>query len=118
MIDGTPLSIGEVAARLNVTVSQVRWLEHQRLVSPQLDADGRRQYLPHVVTFLRFYWSARRLGLTHEEVVRVAESADKHHVPSTASLRDVLAEWREEASRRETAITALMRATDQEHARP
>ena len=68
MIDGRPLSIGEIAARLNVTISQLRWLEHQGLVSPQLDAAGRRWYLPHVVAFL--HWAGdpkqderKRMGL-------------------------------------------------------
>jgi len=72
----TPLSVGEVAARVGLSVHTLRWYEQEGLVEPiERDSAGRRRYGPGDVEWLMLLIKLRGTGMPVRDMRRYAELA-------------------------------------------
>jgi DNA-binding transcriptional MerR regulator len=69
-------SVGEVAARVGLTVHTLRWYEQEGLVEPVgRDSAGRRRYTKEDVDWLVLLTKLRRTGMPVRDMRRYAELA-------------------------------------------
>jgi MerR family redox-sensitive transcriptional activator SoxR len=63
-----PLSISEVARKVGLRPSAIRYYEQIRLLPPALRSSGQRRYDPSTLHRLAIIQRARRLGFTLDEI--------------------------------------------------
>ena len=67
------MKIGELADRLNITASRIRFYEKRGLLSPDRRWDnGYRDYSPADVDFLKMVLTAQKLGFSLREIGEMA----------------------------------------------
>jgi DNA-binding transcriptional MerR regulator len=75
-VTDAPLSVGEVAARVGLSVHTLRWYEQEGLVEPiERDSAGRRRYGPGDVDWLLLLMKLRGTGMPVRDMRRYAELA-------------------------------------------
>ncbi|HTK07658.1 MAG TPA: MerR family transcriptional regulator [Ktedonobacteraceae bacterium] len=65
------LTIGEVARRAGIRASAIRYYESIQLLPPAQRSSGRRLYGPEVLERLAFIQTARQLGFSLSEILRL-----------------------------------------------
>jgi MerR family transcriptional regulator, redox-sensitive transcriptional activator SoxR len=85
MLDAT-LAIGQVAARTGLSVSAIRFYERKGLLHEPERVSGRRRYAETVVQRLGIIGTAKRAGLSLDEISVLLSSSDKG-APAHEQLR-------------------------------
>jgi MerR family transcriptional regulator, redox-sensitive transcriptional activator SoxR len=104
------LSIGEVARRVGVRPSAIRFYESAGLLAPPERSSGWRSYEPSVVERLQVIRSAREIGFSLDEIRQLLDGFSPD-VPPSERWRALAAEKLPEvhgAIRRATALKRLL----------
>ena len=82
------LTVGEVAAKVGLSVHTLRWYEQEGLVAPvDRDAAGRRRYRPEDLEWLQLLIRLRTTGMPVREMRRYAEMVRSGSATVTERLR-------------------------------
>ncbi|QBJ97431.1 redox-sensitive transcriptional activator SoxR [Rhodococcus sp. ABRD24] len=97
------LSVGEVAARVGIATSAVRFYEDQGLITSERTAGNQRRYRRHVLRRLSLVLVAKRLGIPLSEVAEVFATLPADHMPGKRDWDRISRQWAAhlEARRRE-----------------
>ena len=97
------LSISEVARRVGLKPSALRYYEHAGILTPPGRVNGRRRYDPDVLTRLAIIQLAQQAGFTLSEIRTLFEGFAQDTTPS--------ARWRDLAKTKISEIDDLVRRT-------
>ena len=97
------LSISEVARKVGMKPSALRYYEHAGILPPPARVNGRRRYDPNVLTRLAIIQPAQQAGFPLSEVRTLFEGFAQDATPS--------ARWRDLAKRKLPEIDDLLRRT-------
>jgi len=103
------LRIGQLAARVGMTVKAIRYYEALGLLDPaQRAANGYRVYPPVAIGHLQFIGRAKTLGLSLEEIKRLFHTAKAGESGALrAQVSELLDEKLEETDRQIAELQAL-----------
>ena len=101
------LTIGEVAARSGLTVSQVRFYERRGLIAPPRDRGGRRRFARGQLRRLAFIRAAQRLGLSLARIRDALTVAPPDRAPTRSEWAALADGLRDELTARIEALTRL-----------
>lgn len=89
MSQSATLSIGELARRVGVSVSAIRFYEARGLVASVRSGGNQRRFLRSDIRRLSFALIAQRLGLTLAEIETALATLPKDQAPSAADWRAI-----------------------------
>ncbi|SFJ30614.1 redox-sensitive transcriptional activator SoxR [Jannaschia pohangensis] len=100
------LSIGQVAERTGLSISQIRFYEAEGLIAPPRNRGGQRRFPRAELRRLAFIRVAQRLGLPLARI-RAALSPATARPPTPAEWSRIAADIRDELTDRIEALTRL-----------
>jgi MerR family redox-sensitive transcriptional activator SoxR len=103
------LPIGQVARRTGVSVSALRYYEHEGLVHAERTPGGQRAYRRDTLRRVSFIRIAQTVGLSLEEIRRAMASLPQGRTPGKADWARLSASWR---PRLDDQIASLVRLRD------
>ena len=108
-------SIGEVAAKLGIAPSTIRYYESERLLPPAVRKSGRRRYLQEDIQVIQAVVAARNMGLSIASIRAIKPSIgrlskDRH--PIETFLQDLLTETDRKIGELTAQRNALREALD------
>ena len=103
------LTIGQVARRTGVSVSALRYYEHEGLVHPERSPGGQRAYPRDALRRISFIRIAQTVGLSLDEIRQAMASLPEGRTPSKADWARLSASWR---PRLDDQIASLVRLRD------
>lgn len=101
------LTIGEVAHRVGIATSAVRFYEEQGLISSVRTAGNQRRYPRHVLRRLSIINYAKRLGIPLAEVATVFEQLPADRMPAKRDWTHISRRWTDMLDERRRRIEAL-----------
>lgn len=101
------LSIGQVADRLGVAVSAIRFYEDKGLVSAERSATGQRRFQRSSIRRLSFLMVAQRLGYSLAEIGSLLAELPEGRAPNEDDWERIGTEFRAGIDRRITELQAL-----------
>ncbi|MEM9232675.1 MAG: redox-sensitive transcriptional activator SoxR [Pseudomonadota bacterium] len=101
------ISIGQLAERVGVSVSAVRFYESKGLLCPIRNAGGQRRFLRSDIRRLSFVLIAQQIGLTLEEIREKLDALPAGRNPTKADWSGMSRTFREDIERRITVLTRL-----------
>lgn len=81
------ISIGDLAARVGVSVSAIRFYEAKGLIEPFRNSGGQRRFLRSDIRRLSFILIAQQLGLTIEEIRAELAKLPNGRTPNAADWK-------------------------------
>jgi MerR family redox-sensitive transcriptional activator SoxR len=106
----TQLSIGELAARADISVPTARYYESLGLISSQRTSSNQRRYRRGTLRRVAFISAAQRIGLTLAEIGETLALLPDGRDPTRADWTRLSRPWR---ARLDGRITELARLRDQ-----
>ena len=103
------LTIGQVAHRTGVSVSALRYYEHEGLVHAERSPGGQRAYPRDALRRISFIRIAQTVGLSLGEIKQAMASLPEGRTPSKADWARLSASWR---PRLDDQIASLVRLRD------
>ena len=107
MVLGTPLSVGEVAARSGVAVSTIHFYEAKGLLKGWRSAGNQRRYSRDILRRVAIIKVAQRLGLPLAMIKQAIDSLPGGRTPNARDWQRLSAEWRKELDRRIALLQKL-----------
>lgn len=107
------LTVGEVAARSDVSVSALHFYETKQLISSSRNASGHRRYPREVLRRVAIIKVAQRLGIPLAEIGSALTSLPRNRAPTAANWRRMSDHWREQLNERIDKLTTLRDQLDQ-----
>lgn len=101
------LTIGEVAERVGIATSAVRFYEQQGLISSVRTAGNQRRYPRHVLRRLSIINYAKRLGIPLAEVATVFEQLPADRMPAKRDWTRISQRWTALLDERRSRIESL-----------
>ncbi|CTQ48288.1 redox-sensitive transcriptional activator SoxR [Jannaschia donghaensis] len=101
------LSIGDVAARTGLSISQIRFYEDKGLIAPPRDAGGRRRFPRAELRRLSFIRIAQRLGLSLRRIKVALAGVPVDRAPTPADWTLVAEDLHAELTERIEVMTRL-----------
>lgn len=101
------LSIGEVAERVGIATSAVRFYEKEGLISSIRTAGNQRRYPRHVLRRLSIISYAKRLGIPLTEVAEVFAQLPPDRMPSKRDWTKISQRWTKLLDERRRQLEAL-----------
>ncbi len=101
------LSIGEVAARTGLSVSQIRFYEGKGLIAPPRNRGGQRRFPRAELRRLSFIRIAQRLGLSLRRIRAALSKVPPDRAPTPAEWDSVAADLHAELTERIEVMTRL-----------
>lgn len=101
------LSIGEVAARTGLSVSQIRFYEARGLIAPPRNAGGQRRFPRAELRRLSFIRIAQRLGLSLRRIRAALRDVPVERAPTPGEWDRVAADLHGELTDRIETMTRL-----------
>jgi MerR family transcriptional regulator, redox-sensitive transcriptional activator SoxR len=97
------LTVGEVAQRVGMATSAIRFYEQQGLITSTRTQGNQRRYPRHVLRRISIIQAAQRFGVTLAEVATVLADLPEGRMPSKADWTRLSRRWHAqlEARRRE-----------------
>ena len=89
MRGGELIPIGQLAARVGVSVSAIRFYESRGLLAPLRNAGGQRRFVRSDIRRLSFILIAQRLGLSIEEIKRELDKLPGNRAPTAADWQTI-----------------------------
>jgi MerR family redox-sensitive transcriptional activator SoxR len=88
------LSIGQVSDRTGVSVSALRFYEHEELISSQRTDGGQRRYTRDVLRRVSFVRIAQQVGLSLEQIRESLSRLPNDRTPTKADWARLSSSWR------------------------
>jgi MerR family redox-sensitive transcriptional activator SoxR len=88
------LTIGQLSARSGVATSALRYYEDLGLIASERSAGNQRRYPQATLRRVAFIRSARRVGLTLEEVAEALATLPEGRTPTKADWSRLSRSWR------------------------
>ena len=101
------LTIGQLAERVGVSVSAMRFYEAKGLVHPMRNEGGQRRYRRSDIRRISFVLIAQQIGLTIEEIRGKLDALPEGRNPTREDWSRMSRGFREELDRRITTLTRL-----------
>lgn len=101
------LSIGEVAERTGLSVSQIRFYEARGLIAPPRNAGGQRRFPRAELRRLSFIRIAQRLGLSLRRIRAALRDVPVERAPTPGEWERVAADLHGELTNRIETMTRL-----------
>ncbi|GEO82713.1 redox-sensitive transcriptional activator SoxR [Pararhodospirillum oryzae] len=101
------LGVGEVAARSGVSVSTLHFYESKGLIAASRSPGNQRRYGRDVLRRIAIIRAAQRLGLPLSEISGLLKPFPPGVSPSTADVRQMVAQWRVALQARIDGLTEL-----------
>ena len=101
------LTIGQLAERVGVSVSAMRFYEAKGLVHPLRNAGGQRRYRRSDIRRISFVLIAQQIGLTIEEIRDKLDELPEGRNPTKEDWSRMSRGFREDLDRRLTTLTRL-----------
>jgi MerR family transcriptional regulator, redox-sensitive transcriptional activator SoxR len=110
MVEVKRFSVGEVAARVGVNTSALRFYEEHGLIRSERSPSGHRRYRPDVLRRVSFIKAAQQVGLSLDDIRTALGSLPYARTPSRRDWARLAASWQPMLDDR---ITQLQRMRDQ-----
>lgn len=101
------LSIGEVAERLGVATSALRYYEREQLIASVRTEGNQRRYARDVIRRVSFVKAAQQIGLTLDEIRAALASLPGDRTPTREDWEALSITWRPRLDAQITALTLL-----------
>ena len=101
------IGIGEVADRVGVAPSALRFYEAEGLIRSERSEGGRRRFRREVVRRVAFIRVAQQLGLTLEEIKTALAELPESRTPNRRDWARLSAKWRSRLDERISLLTNL-----------
>ncbi|KAM9861553.1 redox-sensitive transcriptional activator SoxR [Leucobacter sp. BZR 635] len=101
------LSVGEVAERVGIATSAVRFYEQEGLIASIRTAGNQRRYPRHVLRRLSIINYAKRLGIPLTEVAEVFAQLPPDRMPSKRDWKRISQRWTALLDERRRRLDAL-----------
>lgn len=88
------LTIGELAARADVSTSALRFYDAQGLIAARRTSGNQRRYERSVLRRVAFVRSAQQVGLTLEEIKQALATLPSERTPTKADWERLSRQWR------------------------
>lgn len=101
------LTIGQLASRVGISVSAIRFYETRGLLRPGRNKGGQRRFARSDIRRLSFILIAQQIGLTIEEIREKLETLPEGRNPSRADWARMSRGFRADLDRRIATLTRL-----------
>lgn len=101
------ISIGQLAARVGIAVSAIRFYETKGLISSIRNAGGQRRFLRSDVRRLSFVLIAQQLGFTIQDIADELSGLPHGRTPTKADWSATSARFRDTLNKRIEAMTTM-----------
>ena len=102
------LSVGQVAERMGIARSAVRWYDDHGLLPSERTASGHRRFFPDVCCRVAMIRAAQRVGLSIEEIREALSALPPRQVPTSDDWERLAAHLRSVVSRRIDELFAIL----------
>ncbi len=106
-VEGTALTIGQVAKRSGVAASALRFYESRGLIKSTRNAGGQRRYRRDVLRRVAVIKTAQKLGLPLADIAQALSALPKRRTPTAEDWHTLSTRWQEELNRRIHQLTLL-----------
>lgn len=104
---GTTLTIGEVADRLGISTSALRFYERRGLIDATRSSGGHRRYEREVLRRLSFIRLAQRVGVSLEAIGEALATLPDGRTPTAEDWERLAQGWREDLDERIAVLEGL-----------
>lgn len=102
------LSVGQVAGRMGIARSAVRWYDDHGLLPSERTASGHRRFFPDVCCRVAMIRAAQRVGLSIEEIREALTALPPRQIPTPDDWERLAAHLRAVASKRIDELSAIL----------
>ncbi|HEX5755376.1 MAG TPA: redox-sensitive transcriptional activator SoxR [Arenimonas sp.] len=95
-----PLTIGELAARIGVAVTALRFYEQRGLISSSRSAGNQRRYPRDTLRRVAFILAGQQVGIPLQRIGEALQSLPAQRVPNRADWTQLSRGWRAELEQR------------------
>lgn len=112
--DGSRLfTVGEIARRVGVSTSALRFYETEGLITSERASSGHRRYHADVLRRVSFIRAAQRVGLTLSEIRDALSSLPDERTPNARDWAHLARQWRPQLEERIKLLTRLRDQLDE-----
>lgn len=101
------LTIGEVADRVGLATSALRFYEQEGLITAERTGGGQRRFTADVIRRLSFIKASQAVGIPLREIGSVLDDLPEGRAPTRRDWEMAASCWRPRLEARITALTAL-----------
>ena len=112
MVEVKQFTIGELAARVGVATSAVRFYEEHGLITGTRATSGHRRYNAEVVRRVSFIKVAQQVGLSLAEIRTALDSLPQSRTPTRADWSKLADSWRPMLDARIALLKSLRNQLD------
>lgn len=102
------LSVGQVAARMNVNASAVRWYDDHGLLPSERTVGNQRRFFADVICRIAMIQAAQRAGLTIEEIRNALSVLTPGQAPTTDEWNQLARRLRDEVGLRISELNRVL----------
>ncbi|HEY6792636.1 MAG TPA: MerR family transcriptional regulator [Trebonia sp.] len=104
------LTVGQVAQRMNIAPSAVRWYDDHGLLPSERTAGNQRRFFADVLCRVAMIKAAQRVGLSIEEIREALSFLPPRQAPNSEDWEHLAAHLREVAGQRISDLLAILDA--------
>jgi MerR family redox-sensitive transcriptional activator SoxR len=102
------LTVGQVAQRMNIAPSAVRWYDDHGLLPSERTSGNQRRFFADVLCRVAMIKASQRVGLSIEEIREALSFLPPRQAPTAADWDRLAAHLRDAASKRITELAAVL----------
>ena len=102
------LTVGQVAARMGIAPSAVRWYDDHGLLPSERTAGNQRRFFADVLCRVAMIRASQRVGLSIEEIREALSALAPRQVPTPEDWERLAARLRLHASQRVDELSAIL----------
>ena len=102
------LTVGQVAERMNIAPSAVRWYADHGLLPCERTAGNQRRFFADVLCRVAMIRASQRVGLSIEEIREALSALPPRQVPTSEDWERLAEHLRRVASERITELSAIL----------
>ncbi len=102
------LTVGQVAERMSIAPSAVRWYDDQGLLPSERTAGNQRRFFADVLCRVAMIRASQRVGLSIEEIRKALSALPPRQVPTPQDWERLAGHLRQVASQRITELNAIL----------
>ena len=102
------LTVGQVAERMSIAPSAVRWYDDQGLLPSERTAGNQRRFFADVLCRVAMIRASQRVGLSIEEIRKALSALPPRQVPTPEDWERLAGHLRHVASQRITELNAIL----------
>jgi MerR family transcriptional regulator, redox-sensitive transcriptional activator SoxR len=104
----TGLTVGQVAQRMNIAPSAVRWYDDHGLLPSERTAGNQRRFFADVLCRVAMIKASQRVGLSIEEIREALSFLPPRQAPTRDDWKRLATHLRDAASRRISELLAVL----------